>query len=289
MCKYTEEIINKARKCGDWLYSIAVAENERLTTAAIRPANRTNDCYSVAKLFTVTALGMLYDERRLDVDERIVDIFSSELPDDIDPGWERVTVDMVMRHRFGIEQGFLDIDVEDLDTYRAVYGTREDFLGIVLSHRLPLEPGTREVYSDAAYYLLSRVVTKKSGEILCDYLRQRLFNLLEFEEAAWSCCPRGYSMGATGLFIRVGDMVKLGQLYLSGGVYRGRRILSEEWCRQVLERGWELRRFGSGYAKGGMYGQFLYISCERRLAVAFMGHDQADASAAMREILYRID
>ena len=46
----------------------------------------------------------------------------------------------------------------------------------------------------------------------------------------------GYPMGATGLYISSADMVKLGQVYLEGGTYYGRRILSEEWVIMSLER-----------------------------------------------------
>ena len=285
MNAYTNQIIECAKNINPWMYYISVIENGKLTTLSINPANKTNDCYSISKVFTVTALGLLYDDGKLDTAEKIVDIFKDELPDYMDPKWERVTVDMVIRHCWGITHGFLDIDVEDIDSYQSIYGTRNDFLKIILSHELGFEPGGKEVYSDAAYYLLSRVVTKKSGEILYEFLRKRLFNPLDFEETAWSCCPMGYTIGATGLYIRTGDMAKLGQLYISNGEYNGRRIISEEWCNTVLARGYELRSFGSGYAKGGMYGQLLYIDPSRNLVVAWVGHDRTDASAKMREFI----
>ena len=57
------------------------------------------------------------------------------------------------------------------------------------------------------------------------------------------------------------DMVKLGVLYLCGGVYKGKRLLSEEWVRLVLDReycfGWDETR--TVYRKGGMHGQELVI------------------------------
>lgn len=61
----------------------------------------------------------------------------------------------------------------------------------------------------------------------------------------------GYPMGATGLYIRTQDMVKLGALYLRQGTYAGKRILSEHWTRLVLERGYELCPAG----KNGAYGK----------------------------------
>lgn len=282
---YTEIIVNYAKKHCPWIYSIAVFENGKASISVVNPANKTNDCYSISKVFTVTALGLLFDDGKLDTDEKIVDIFKDELPENMDMAWNNVTVDMLIRHCWGIEHGFLDIDIEDINSYQAIYGTRNDFINIVLSQNLTYEPDTKEVYSDAAYYLLSRVVTKKTGEKLYDFLRKRLFNPLEYEETAWSCCPMGYSMGATGLYIRPGDIAKLGQLYLDKGLHKGQRIISENWCNMVLERGYELRKFGSGYAKGGMYGQMLYIDPCRNLSVAWLGYDSNNASMKMMQFI----
>ena len=67
------------------IYSITVAEKGASVTKIITPANKTNNCYSVSKAFTVTALGMLYDDGLLSPDEKPVDIFKDQLPDGIDP------------------------------------------------------------------------------------------------------------------------------------------------------------------------------------------------------------
>ncbi|MFQ9800117.1 MAG: serine hydrolase [Clostridia bacterium] len=82
-------------------------------------------------------------------------MFAGELPEGHDPRWEKVTVEQVVKHRFGTGEGYLDIDVEDIRDY----GTN-DFLQVVFRHPLAFEPGTHDQYSDAAYYLLSRVVSK---------------------------------------------------------------------------------------------------------------------------------
>lgn len=272
---YTEKIFAKAHE-EKGLYSVTVVENGISRTEEITPANKTNNCYSVAKAFTVTALGLLHDDGLLSTDERPTDIFKDELPEKISPKWEVITLDNVMRHRWGLENGFLDIDSEDLSTYKEKYGTRNDFLKIVFSADLPLTPGDEDsrTYSDAAYYLLSRVVTKKTGKTLFDFMRERLFTPLEFEEAAWSTCPMGYSMGATGLYLRTPDMAKLGMLYLNKGVYNGVRCLSEKWCDTVIERGYELRRnTPTSFSKGGMHGQQLFVDDTKGIVVAWLGHD----------------
>lgn len=283
---FTEQIFQYARQMRPDLYSISVIENGKKSSLQVSNANKTNDCYSVSKFFTVTALGMLFDEGNLDTDEKIVDILKEYLPEKMDPKWEEVTLHMVMRHRFGIREGFLDIDTEDINEYPKRFGIRNDFLKIVLSVDLPLTPGKEKCYSDAAYYLLSRVVFQKTGRDLYDYLRERLFLPLAFEETAWSRCPMGYSMGATGLYIRTGDIAKLGQLYLEKGIFEGKRILSEKWCHMVLDRGYELEKVSPiGYCKGGMYGQMIYIDPKHKLSVAWEGFDTNGYSQKMMDFL----
>jgi CubicO group peptidase (beta-lactamase class C family) len=216
---------------------------------------------------------MLADEGKLSTDEKIVDTLRNELIENMDIKWNDVTVDMVMRHSFGIEHGFLDIDAEDINDFEVKYGSRTDYLKNIFSAKLPKALGIESCYSDAAYYLLSRVVAKKAGIDLYDYLRGKLFNVMQFEEVAWSKCPMGYSMGATGLYIRSVDIAKLGQLYLDRGVFQGKLILSEDFCHTVLERGYELHGDNGIYAKGGMLGQIVYIDESRKLTVAWQGVD----------------
>lgn len=273
--KYTKQIFDFAKTQVNKIYHITVAENNISSTVCVTPSNKTSDCYSVAKLFTVTAIGMLFDEGKLNTDEKITDIFSHKLSYETAQIWKDVTVHNVLTHRWGIDSGFLDIDCEDINEYINIYGERNDFLKIIFSKKPTEALGEFECYSDAAYYLLSRVVSEKVGETEYEYLRKKLFIPLGFEETAWSECPMGYSMGATGLFLRSRDMAKLGSLYLKNGVYNGDRVLSKKWCKTVLENGYELRKCSeTGYAKGGMYGQCLYINPDKELVVAWLGYDE---------------
>ena len=94
-----------------------------------------------------------------------------------------------------------------------------------------------------------------------------------------------YTIGATGLYLRTEDVVKLGRIYLDGGVWNGERIISEEWIRLVLERSYEFGKRGRGYAKGGMRGQSLYINYDESIAVAWHSFDTEGKAKAFYEIL----
>ena len=251
------------------IYTVAEFGEDGCQTVPIQPANAGNNSYSIAKAFTMTAVGMLQDDGFLDVHDHVFPLFEGEFSEKYDKRWKNVTIEHLLRHRVGFDCGFLDIDTENI----CEYGT-DDFLPIVLSRRLPFEPGTHYAYSDAAYYLLSRIVTVKTGKKLDDFLWERLFRPLEFQEAAFSRCPKGYPMGATGLYIRTQDMVKLGWVYVNHGVYRSIPIVSGKWVDQVLACGYEFSRQGSGnvYAKAGMNGQMLCFSYDSRKAVAWHGY-----------------
>ena len=264
------------------VYTIAVATKDGIENATVNPGNPCQNSYSVAKFFCVTAVGMLYDDGKLTPEDNLADIFAEEFKEygiDSTP-WKKVTLHHLMRHRAGFEHGFLDIDVEDCTKYET-----QDFLKKALSEPLVYEPGEKSVYTDAAFYLVSRVVAKVGGIPLDELLIDRLFNKIDCREVAFSKCPAGHFMGATGLYIRSRDMVKLGRIYLDGGVWRGERIVSEEWIKTVLERGYELRRFGRGFSKGGMRGQRLYVNFDENIAVAWHSFDPEGKNKAMSEIL----
>ena len=92
----------------------------------------------------------------------------------------------------------------------------------------------------------------------------------------------GYAMGATGLYIRAEELVKLGSIYLTGGLYGERRILSEKWVKITLERGYELKPKcgGKAYGKGGMRGQMLLVLPEQGRVFAWIGYGSPDLTEA---------
>lgn len=102
--------------------------------------------------------------------------------------------------------------------------------------------------------------------------------------------PAGFPMGATGLYIRTNDMVKVAQLYLNRGMYEGRRYFSEDWYNTVIERGYEFSRCGMyGYGKGGLYGQFIYFNTKLGIAVGWEGHENSAYSGRLMDYLLTLE
>lgn len=254
--------------------SIAVSDENGIKSESIIAGNPCQNCYSVTKVYCVTAIGMLYDEGKIKMEDTIGEIFKEEIAAyGIDENkWADITIHDVLKHKAGFKQGgLLDIDAQDATKWAS-----QDYLKLTLEAEIDGNKTSR--YTDAAYYLISRVVTKISGETLDIFLAKRLFNKTECREFAFATCPQGYPIGATGLYIRSSDVAKLGRIYLDGGKYKDQQIISKEWVDLVLEKGYELNKSGTGYAKGGMRGQYLYINFNKNTAVAWHSYDPNDTT-----------
>ena len=233
--------------------------------------NASQNIYSVSKMYSVTAIGILWDRGIISIDDTVTAILGDECPDGYEPYWEETTIDMLMRHMTGFPGGF-DTDVMDASLYDP------DYLKEIMLKKWVCPPDVERHYEDAHYYILSRIVHKLTGKTLLSFCWENIFLPLGFKEAAWSCCPKGHAIGATGLYIRCEDMTKLGAVYLNKGEYRGVRIISREWVEKVLEREYEFKYndIKDSYNKGGLYGQeLLVIPCENRV-VGWQGCDHRE-------------
>ena len=260
------ELEKIAHEDGDKIFTICEIYNGESRVAVIRPNIRCHNTYSIAKLFTVATLGIMEDKGLLDIDEPVYPILKDKFPENFDPKWRDVKISDVIRHRtgFGVA-GMLDIDATNSSTWP------RDFLNILLSSELKYKPGEKYVYTDATFYLASRIASEKSGEKLNEFMIRELLDPLEFEEYAFSTDPEGYPIGATGMYISTEDMAKLGLLFVQDGVYKGKQIISKRFVDEAFDRTFELYPIGDegvAFTKGGMNGQTLYMNRKTKRVVA---------------------
>lgn len=131
-----------------------------------------------------------------------------------------------------------------------------------LARRPLLNPG-RFAYDSGSFDLLTDVLTRATGMTAADYARRRLFGPMGIRDVLW----RG-SRGSSGLLLRPRDLLAFGQLYLDGGVYRGKRIVPASWVRdstrahtQGYGYGWWVQPHS--YAAYGYLGQVLAVFPQR--------------------------
>ncbi len=175
--------------------------------------------YSISKSWTSTAIGIAIEEGLLSVEDRVIDFFPDELPETVSENLAAMRV----KHLLTMTTG------HDEDTTghvgRQTPGWARRFLEIPVEH----VPGTHFVYNTTATYMLSAIITKLTGLRLIDYLKPRLLDPLGLADVWWEESPDGVNNGGFGIHISPEDMLRLGVLYLNGGVFNGMRILSEDF------------------------------------------------------------
>ncbi len=89
-------------------------------------------------------------------------------------------------------------------------------------------------YCTAGPTLLGPLLEKATGEKVDQFAARTLFGPLGIARLKWQYTPAGPAMTGGGLGLRSRDLLKLGQLYLDGGVWRGKRIVSAGWVKQSM-------------------------------------------------------
>ena len=184
-------------------------------------ANKPHILNSVSKTFTATAVGFAVQEKRLTVDDLMIDYFPEYLPAEVTDNLKAVKIKDLLTMSVGHDKdpsGEVRKQTEPGDWERM-------FLAIPVEHK----PGTKFVYNSLATYMLSAIVQKVTGQTVEEYLYPRLFRPLGIVGTKWDKSPTGVNTGGWGLFIKTEDMAKMGQFMLQKGMWNGKQLLPEAW------------------------------------------------------------
>lgn len=218
--------------------------------------------YSLCKSITGMAIGFLEAEGKVSLDEDIHSIFDGRMKLLQKIFRPTITVEDLLTMQSGVE----------FNEMGAVSGN--DWVGGFLEAPVRGTPGTVFEYNSMNSYMLSAIVTERTGMSMMEYLKPRLWEPLNIRRIFWETCPAGITKGGWGLFLCPEDAAKLGQLYLQDGIWQGQRILPEGWVERSTmvhsnpqER---MGRYGYGYqiwmderpgsyAFNGMLGQNVLV------------------------------
>lgn len=156
------------------------------------------------------------------------------------------------------------------------------------------EPGGEQAYyCSPELNLVGGVAAISAGEPVTDLFYEDYARSLQFHTYHLNLQPTGEAYMGGGAYIRPRDQLKLGQLYLNGGTWNGRRVLSKDWVEQSLaihakfeDRfgvdhlygwGWHIHHLHVGnhtyieYESGGNGGQLVEILPELDMVVGITG------------------
>lgn len=229
------------------------------------------DTRSCTKTVTGMLVGLAIDRNCLGgVDAPVMSFFPDKVPVQYpDPRKDRMTVRHLLSMRSCLE---CDDDNEFSRGNEERMYLIEDYVQFTLDLPVrgtqsrglkPKEPSASYDFSycTAGACTLGAVIERATGMAVEDFSARHLFAPLGITRVEWSFTPLGLAVTGGGLRLTSRDLLKLAQMYLDGGRWRGTRVLSEAWVRESTspqvrvdensEYGylWWLRSFRCGNAR----------------------------------------
>jgi CubicO group peptidase (beta-lactamase class C family) len=112
-----------------------------------------------------------------------------------------------------------------------------DYYKLALDLPMAADPGgANAVKFTAGINLLGGIIRNATRGSLLDYFTRNFARPLDIHKYFLNLTPSGDIYGGGGLYMLPRDALKLGQVYLSGGTWNGRRIVSQKWVELSTHR-----------------------------------------------------
>ena len=207
---------------------------------------------SLSKMFTATAAMCLVEDGLLGLNRPVQEY----IPEFAGVEKNKVMVHQLLTHTSGIQDDPWEMIIEEegetaeIPPPEPTMNPRvNEFLYYLFKAPLSLTPGKEMYYADANYYLVGELVRRLSGKSLEQFSRERIFgpmgmndSYFEVPEVAQDRVVRrpegahgsGYQdrefmerpSPSGGAYSTALDMAKFGQVFLNGGAYGSRTVLS---------------------------------------------------------------
>lgn len=254
---------------------------------------RLHTMQSVTKTITSIVIGIARTRGEFpDLDTPALDFFPAREIANLDARKRRITVRHLLTMTAGFEWDEEASEYTDPRNNCAAMEKCDDWVRYALDRPMAADPGTVYVYSSGVTQLLAEVFHHATGKDIGAYADALLFQPLGIVEHYWKRTPLGLPDTQGGLYLRPADLARLGLLWLQGGEWQGRRIVSVEWVAEsvlpvvaaspVADYGfqWWLYRYGPDRGPGsgrrawvmsGYGGQRLLVIPEHDIAAVFTG------------------
>jgi CubicO group peptidase (beta-lactamase class C family) len=244
--------------------------------------------YSQTKSYVGVAIGLLEEEGKLSLDDKIVSHFPEKIDGEVKPYLAELTIrDMLMMCTCGSPPyWFTNEDPDRTHLY--------------LNKNSASHPsGTSWCYDSSGSQVLCSLVEKLSGKAFFDYLNEKIFTHLgTFKTATVLKTRNGDSWGDSALVCTPRDMMSFARFVMNYGTWEGERLMNEQYLRTAtsnlaphwnmnFEGGFQTYGYGyqiwvnqqGGFFFNGMGGQFTIAVPEKDLIFVCTADNQGSTTA----------
>ncbi|WP_258103762.1 serine hydrolase [Marinoscillum sp. MHG1-6] len=233
--------------------------------------------FSVSKTIISMLIGIALEEGSIN---SIHDPIVNYLPSLSDHGFQKITIEHLLKHTSGIRFKERYINPFNNDVARYYYG--KDVYKAIEKLKLETEPGQSFHYHSANTQLLGLILIRATGMSIADYMESRIWSKIGTElDASWStyekqpvekafCCFNSSTI----------DLARFGRLMLNRGNWNGEQIIPADWIDKTHERSMEeggiwgyqyhvilgLKEYGDFMAQG-LYDQYIYMMPKKDIVI----------------------
>jgi CubicO group peptidase (beta-lactamase class C family) len=258
---------------------------------------------SVSKTVSSVIIGiaMTRGDFKAGLDTPLLKYFDVAKVKNVDDRKRRITLRHVLTMTTGLDWNE-EVAYDDPKNDSSLMEAADDWVQYVIDRPMAQEPGKVFNYSSGVSELLAHIFEKETGQDIAQYGAKYLFGPLGIEYF-WKRTPLGVVDTEGGLFLKNADLAKIGYIYLHGGVWEGKQIVSKEWVQESLApftdaegykygfKWWLLPRTdrqGFIWMARGFGGQRLMVFPEENMIAVFTGWEILKDEAPDRDLVNRI-
>lgn len=221
-----------------------------------------HDLRSAGKTFASVMLGaIIHDGADITAETSVTALMKARGPfANPAPSKDRITLAHLMTHTSGLACDDNDENSPGNEERLQTQQAQPDYWKYTLDLAQLHEPGSRYAYCSAGMNLVGGALTTVTKTWLPELFDRTIARPLQFGPYAWNLAPNedGYLGG--GARLRPRDLLKIGQVYLDGGLWHGKRIVTRAWVETSTKprvpvneatTGYAAEQFANAYATGG--------------------------------------
>jgi len=295
------EVIQKVYSNDDFvlLRSLVIAKNGKLVAEAYprTQADRTTprQLWSTTKSYMSMLTGIAYNKGFIQsVSDPIFDYILEYLQYAY-PQLQPLTIEECLTMRSGI-----DYDNSGQEEEELLAMVPKDLTKYILQRPMKNLPGEVAVYKNSDPQLMVKVIANATQTDFVEFAEQNLFEPLGITNYYWSRNKDKTPYGGFGLFLTPRDLAKTGQMLLDNGVWKNKRVLSEEWIKEATTPKTKINGYDYGYYfwitkdyywTWGHRGQYIFVVPDKDLVMVITSEQFAgnDLGTSIGEATYLVD
>jgi CubicO group peptidase (beta-lactamase class C family) len=193
-----------------------------------------HDTRSAGKTFSSIMLGAaMLQGAKISQDTPIYQLLADRGPfANPDPRKARITLAHLMTHTSGLDCDDNNSDSLGNEGTMTTQRAQPDWWKYTLDLRQVHDPGTHYAYCSANTNHVGGALTTATRTWLPDLFERSVARPLQFGRYYWNIAANGEGYQGGGAFVRPRDLLKIGQLYVAGGEWNGKRIVSADWVKR---------------------------------------------------------